>query len=214
MFVGTAISILESACCRGGGGTTTNGGFASLARKLSGTDSIQFCVAANVRLHPHQCYRRNPACFRRNSRSTARRTPSRARSTATAIHRTADIRTIRSESADGDVASRSDQCNTGTSTATAPIERSRRFCLLANLSVTRGLAVRGRHSKGYPTVLMLPNPGDGGSQFPQGNGYGTREGECAGQVEFKPHGTLADGTKITQTAAVSKDGTWPIYVPL
>ena len=65
---------------------------------------------------------------------------------------------------------------------------------------------------GYYTVLLPPNPGDTGPNFPQGNGFGSVKVDAGGTVRLSA--TLGDGTKISQTAAVSKDGEWPLFVPL
>jgi hypothetical protein len=47
---------------------------------------------------------------------------------------------------------------------------------------------------------------------PAGDGFGTVTVDKAGRVKFA--GTLADGTKVTQSATLSKDGHWPLYAPL
>ena len=45
---------------------------------------------------------------------------------------------------------------------------------------------------------------------PEGDGYGTITVNSAGKILFGA--SLADGTKITQSAAISKYGQWPLYV--
>lgn len=47
---------------------------------------------------------------------------------------------------------------------------------------------------------------------PGGDGVGTLTIDRAGQVVFA--GSLADGTKTTQTSVLSKEGYWPLYIPL
>src|SRR5205823_2550827 len=47
---------------------------------------------------------------------------------------------------------------------------------------------------------------------PAGDGYGTVTVTKAGRVNLA--GTLADGTKISQSAGLSKDGQWAFYAPL
>ena len=65
---------------------------------------------------------------------------------------------------------------------------------------------------GFYTVILPPNPDDAGSNFPQGNGYGTVSVDGNGKIKFS--GTLADGTRASQSAVVSKNGLWPVYIPL
>ena len=48
--------------------------------------------------------------------------------------------------------------------------------------------------------------------LPGGDSFGTVTVDKAGKVRFA--GSLADGTKVTQAAIVSKDGAWPLYLPL
>jgi hypothetical protein len=50
------------------------------------------------------------------------------------------------------------------------------------------------------------------AQLPGGDGYGTVTISSVGQIKLK--GALADGTKISQTAALSGDGNWPFYLSL
>ena len=47
---------------------------------------------------------------------------------------------------------------------------------------------------------------------PGGDGYGTAKVDAAGRVRFA--GSLADGTKFSQSATVSKNGEWPLYVSI
>jgi hypothetical protein len=48
--------------------------------------------------------------------------------------------------------------------------------------------------------------------FPAGIGYGAVVVETTGKVIVS--GALADGTPVSQTTRISKDGRWPLYVPL
>jgi hypothetical protein len=49
-----------------------------------------------------------------------------------------------------------------------------------------------------------------GTTQPNGYGYGTVAVDSGGRVKFL--GALGDGTKVTQSATVSKEGRWPFYV--
>jgi hypothetical protein len=61
-------------------------------------------------------------------------------------------------------------------------------------------------------TLVVHSPNDGDVQEPQGDGYGTVNINSDGQLIF--HGTLADGTQISQAATISADGQWPFYSTL
>jgi hypothetical protein len=64
--------------------------------------------------------------------------------------------------------------------------------------------------EGKYTLLV---PGQGGDvSAPAGNGFGTVYVGPAGTAHFA--GRLADGTVVSQGAQVSKNGLWPLYVPL
>jgi len=84
--------------------------------------------------------------------------------------------------------------------------------LTANLTVFNQKTNPAKEFQGYYTVLLPPNPDDTGPDLPQGNGYGTINVDASGRIRFSA--TLGDGTRISQTAVVSKDGTWPVYIPL
>jgi hypothetical protein len=58
-------------------------------------------------------------------------------------------------------------------------------------------------------TLSIPNDSGAG---PNGNGYGIANVDKNGRVMFG--GGLSDGTKVAQAAYVSKEGYWPVYVPL
>jgi hypothetical protein len=56
-------------------------------------------------------------------------------------------------------------------------------------------------------------PGSAGTPGkPGGNSYGTITVDTAGKVKLA--GSLADGTTISQSGTLSKNGEWPLYVPL
>jgi len=56
-------------------------------------------------------------------------------------------------------------------------------------------------------------PGSSGSRsLPGGDSYATVTVDKAGKIKLA--GSLADGTKLTQSAAVSKNGDWPFFVSL
>jgi hypothetical protein len=63
---------------------------------------------------------------------------------------------------------------------------------------------------GAYTIVIPGSPG--GSSEPGGYGYGTVKVDTAGKLKLA--GSLADGTKISQSATLSKNGQWPLYVPL
>ena len=60
-------------------------------------------------------------------------------------------------------------------------------------------------------TLVIPGY-DANPSLPAGNGFGTLKVSSAGQVSFV--GTLADGTKVSQSATVSGNGYWPLYLSL
>ncbi|HWD91910.1 MAG TPA: hypothetical protein VG938_06130 [Verrucomicrobiae bacterium] len=60
--------------------------------------------------------------------------------------------------------------------------------------------------------LTFAGPGDNDPSRPQNDGSGTATVSTAGQVKFK--GVLGDGTRVSQSAILSPDGSWPFYVPL
>jgi len=60
----------------------------------------------------------------------------------------------------------------------------------------------------YTLVL----PGGDTPASPAGDGCGTVTVDAAGSVKWA--GTLADGTKVTQTGLLTKDGYWALYAPL
>jgi hypothetical protein len=58
--------------------------------------------------------------------------------------------------------------------------------------------------RGAYTMAIPPD-----NSGPAGYGYGTMTVSAGGVVKWSA--TLADGTKVSQTSAVSKDGLWPLY---
>jgi hypothetical protein len=63
---------------------------------------------------------------------------------------------------------------------------------------------------GLYTLLVVGS--DSTDLVPSGDGFGTVSITTAGKVKLA--GSLADGSKITQSAVVSKYGQWPVYLPL
>jgi hypothetical protein len=59
--------------------------------------------------------------------------------------------------------------------------------------------------------LILPGQA-GDESLPGGDGHGSLRINTAGRVTFS--GMLADNSRISQTVQVSKNGHWPMYVPL
>ena len=65
----------------------------------------------------------------------------------------------------------------------------------------------------YAGRYTMAIPGEaGGSGCPDGSGYGSVTVDKAGNAVMI--GALAEGTVMGQTVPVSKDGDWPLYVPL
>jgi hypothetical protein len=63
---------------------------------------------------------------------------------------------------------------------------------------------------GNYTMIIPGQTGD--ASKPAGNGYGTIKVATSGSTIFA--GVLADGTKVTQSTALSKNGVWPLYASL
>lgn len=61
--------------------------------------------------------------------------------------------------------------------------------------------------KGNYTMIIPPS-----EEGPGGDGYGTVQVDAAGNLKWS--GVLADGTKVSQSSAVSSEGIWALYVPL
>jgi hypothetical protein len=65
----------------------------------------------------------------------------------------------------------------------------------------------------YTGTYTLVLPGTVGDRsLPAGDGYGTVRVGTSGVASFS--GMLADGTAVSQSATVSKDGFWPLYIPI
>jgi hypothetical protein len=60
-------------------------------------------------------------------------------------------------------------------------------------------------NRGYYTIVFA-------GRGAEGHGFGTAKVSADGTVRFA--GSLADGTKVTQSAMLSSNGVWPLYVPL
>jgi hypothetical protein len=60
-------------------------------------------------------------------------------------------------------------------------------------------------------TIVFPGS-DNPAVAPGGDGFGTIVVAPSGQVRFR--GSLADGTKVSQSAPLSASGDWPFYVPL
>jgi len=60
-------------------------------------------------------------------------------------------------------------------------------------------------------TLVIPGVSDS-TIGPFGTSYGTVTVDASGNIAFV--GSLADGTPVSQSSGVSKDGHWPFYVPL
>jgi len=60
-------------------------------------------------------------------------------------------------------------------------------------------------------TLIIPGT-PGATDSPEGDGYGTVVVSTGGKVSLV--GRLADGTKVTQTTSLSKNGDWPLYASL
>jgi hypothetical protein len=60
-------------------------------------------------------------------------------------------------------------------------------------------------------TVVVPGS-DGVSPIDMGDGYGSVRVDTKGKVKLK--GALADGSKFTQSAMVSKEGYWPLFVSL
>lgn len=84
--------------------------------------------------------------------------------------------------------------------------------LIANRSVFSSRNNPATQYAGYYTIVLPPNPGDTGPSFPQGDGFGTVKVDTSGRIKLSA--TLGDGAKISQSAVVSKDGAWPVFLPL
>jgi sulfur relay (sulfurtransferase) complex TusBCD TusD component (DsrE family) len=72
---------------------------------------------------------------------------------------------------------------------------------------------RAELSTSYAGNYTLVIPGfDSSPSLPAGDSFGSLKVDTKGRVKFV--GTLADGTKASQSASLSKGGYWPLYIPL
>jgi hypothetical protein len=62
------------------------------------------------------------------------------------------------------------------------------------------------------SYTMIFAGSDDVSHAPGGDGIGTVQVDGSGNLKFA--GTLGDGTKVSQATFLSKDGDWPVYIPL
>lgn len=84
---------------------------------------------------------------------------------------------------------------------------------VATVSGDRSVFNSGSNLAPYAGAYTLVLPGnDGDPSLPAGDGFGTVRVSTSGVVTFS--GTLADGTRVTHSATASKQGFWPLYVPL
>jgi hypothetical protein len=63
---------------------------------------------------------------------------------------------------------------------------------------------------GYHTLLLLGTPG--GALAPEGDSFGSATVDAAGAVKYKA--SLADKSSISGKVPLSKNGQWPLYIPL
>jgi hypothetical protein len=61
-------------------------------------------------------------------------------------------------------------------------------------------------------TLILPGGTEANDQIPNGDGFGSVNISAAGQVKFS--GSLADGTKATESGFLSENNQWPLYLSL
>lgn len=61
-------------------------------------------------------------------------------------------------------------------------------------------------------TLAFPGFADGGTDLPAGAGYATVSIDSKGKLAAS--GTLADGTALSQTTVIAKDGFWPLFASL
>jgi hypothetical protein len=64
----------------------------------------------------------------------------------------------------------------------------------------------------YTLFTKMTSDFAGVQGYPQGTGVGTVDVDGSGVVKF--NATMADGTKVMQSAGISVNGAWPCYVPL
>ncbi|HWD91106.1 MAG TPA: S8 family serine peptidase [Verrucomicrobiae bacterium] len=72
-------------------------------------------------------------------------------------------------------------------------------------SKTSSTMFAGRYTVIFPGT-------NSGAQFPTGDGYGTVTVSTSGKIKLA--GSLADGTKLSQSSTLSVNGQWPLYASL
>jgi Subtilase family len=83
----------------------------------------------------------------------------------------------------------------------------------ATLRAERAFPNSKTNSTPFAAHYTMIFPGtNGDAQFPAGDGYGAATVSTSGKIKFT--GSLADGTKLSQSSAVSVNGNWPLYVSL
>ena len=84
---------------------------------------------------------------------------------------------------------------------------------MSSLSGDRAVFQSRTNPAPYAGRYTMVVPGvDGDVSLPTGDGFGTVQVTPSGLVRLA--GTLADGTKVSQAAPVSRQGLWPLYAPL
>jgi hypothetical protein len=81
----------------------------------------------------------------------------------------------------------------------------------ADLRVNQALPKNSPASFAGNYTLIFPGT-NGDSHVPAGDGYGTVAVSTAGKIKLT--GSLADGTKLSQSAVASANGEWPLYASL
>jgi uncharacterized repeat protein (TIGR03803 family) len=81
--------------------------------------------------------------------------------------------------------------------------------LAADRAVFNGRTTNAPQAGQY--TIVVPG-GNDSAALPGGDGYGTIRVDKTGLAHLT--GALADGTKISQASTLSKNGQWPLYVPL
>jgi len=66
--------------------------------------------------------------------------------------------------------------------------------------------------QGCYTIVIPGNPDPANMTTPGGDSFGTVSVDTAGNIRLAA--SLADGTKVTQSAMVTTNGLWPLYAPL
>jgi hypothetical protein len=84
---------------------------------------------------------------------------------------------------------------------------------VATLSGDRAVFSSKTNQAPYAGSFTMLVPGQNGDvSVPTGSGFGSVRVDASGRARFV--GTLADGTKVSQSAPLSKQGKWPFYASL